>query len=161
MATSSWSNWPAGFTLQFERNFQDKFPLLQPVHCIGSFSAATRNYNCFAWAATENHQRWDPDPWGQYYWPPNIPRVLSLPAVIAAYKTVGYEECSDGTFEHGVEKIAIYTRFGIPKHAARQLENGNWTTKFGDLEDIEHVDLDCISGPQYGQVEKYMKRVRR
>jgi hypothetical protein len=59
-----------------------------------------------------------------------------------------------------VEKIAIYADGGTLTHAARQMENGNWATKFGDFEDVEHVTLDCLKGPLYGKVEAYMKRNR-
>jgi hypothetical protein len=45
-------------------------------------------------------------------------------------------------------------------HAARQLENGNWTTKFGDFEDVEHIDLICLEGPRYGRSIVLMRRLR-
>jgi hypothetical protein len=127
---------------------------------VGAVSAATRSYNCFAWASASNLERWEPDPFFQYYWPDGVPRVQTLDAYTEAYITVGFEVCADASLEEGVEKICIYTLHGEPTHAARQLENGNWTTKFGDFEDVEHIDLACIQGPVYGITNRYMKRDR-
>lgn len=146
--------------LPSEPDFLFAFPLLQPAHCVGDFSAATRQYNCFAWAASVDDQRWEPDPLDQYYWPDNIPREYTVDAFISAYRSLGYDVCTDGSREENIEKIAFFVRFGRPTHAARQLENGNWTTKFGDFEDVEHIDLTCLSGPAYGSVQIYMKRKR-
>lgn len=157
---STWTNWPASFTLSFEQGFARDFPNLLPSSCEGPVSIATRSYNCFAWAASIITDRWEPDPLDQYYWPDNVPRDYSLSAFIEAYRTVGFELCSDASLEPGFEKIAIYTVMGQPQHAARQLENGHWSTKFGDFEDVVHVDLECLIGPVYGRAEKYMRRVR-
>ena len=46
---------------------------------------------------------------------------------------------------------------GTPLHAARQLPNGRWTSKLGELEDIEHV-LHDLEGAAYGSVVLVMKR---
>ena len=46
---------------------------------------------------------------------------------------------------------AIYARSGIPTHASRQLSNGNWTSKLGQSEDIEHT-LAALAGSVYGDV---------
>ncbi|MBX9791339.1 MAG: hypothetical protein K2Y37_20660 [Pirellulales bacterium] len=63
--------------------------------------------------------------------------------------------------ESAVEKIAIYGDGFVFKHVARQLENGNWTSKLGRLADIEHRELDWLSGEAYGVVVLYMSRARR
>jgi hypothetical protein len=47
---------------------------------------------------------------------------------------------------------------GAPKHAARQLPNGNWTSKMGRFEDIQHFELSSIGGPFYGEASVYMAR---
>lgn len=160
MATSSWTSWPQNFVLPLDPGFAHGFPALRPSDCAGSFSKITKQYNCFAWAACDTSKRWEPDPWGLFYWPSTVPRELTVPATIAAYRTIGYEVCNDGSLEGGIEKIAIYAIGNVPKHAARQLENGNWTTKFGHLEDVEHITLDCLYGPAYGVVQVYMSRPR-
>jgi hypothetical protein len=140
--------------------FSREFPRLLPEHCVGNFSRATTNYNCFAWAALVDTERWEPDPFLQYYWPDSVPREYTVDAFLLAFGSLGYQVCNDGNLETGVEKIALYCLYGLPTHAARQLENGNWTTKFGNLEDVEHSDLDCLTGPGYGDVQVYMKRRR-
>lgn len=43
-------------------------------------------------------------------------------------------------------------------HAARRLENGHWTSKLGQWEDIEHDDLASIEGGEYGCVAAFLER---
>lgn len=43
-------------------------------------------------------------------------------------------------------------------HAARQLEDGRWTSKIGAHQDLEHITLDCLLGDEYGQTVHVMKR---
>ena len=45
----------------------------------------------------------------------------------------------DESLEPGFEKVALYALGGVPKHAARQLSSGRWSSKLGDLEDVEHT----------------------
>jgi len=85
-------------------------------------------------------------------------RALTIEAFIAAFNTRGFVVCLDGSLENGFEKIAIFADHNSePTHAARQLPDGVWTSKFGDFEDVRHVDLACIEGPLYGQVSVYMR----
>jgi hypothetical protein len=125
-------------------------------------SPATRVYNCAAWAAKENHRRWDPtDP--QYYWPHGVPRENTLDAFVQAYKTIGYKPCFDGSYEPGFQKIAIYAKIRadnelIPKHVALQLETAEWTSKVGDHEDIIHSSLNVFDGAAYGQAVCFLKK---
>lgn len=96
----------------------------------------------------------------QYYWPASALRSYTLAAYIEAFRAKGFETCADGSLQDGVEKLAIYTLNGIPQHAARQLKNGNWTSKMGDFEDIEHPKLSSVGGPAYGDATVYMSRAR-
>jgi hypothetical protein len=96
-----------------------------------------------------------------WYWPDGVEREYTLDAYVKAYRTIGYEPCENGLLERGVEKIAIYALSGDPTHAARQMPNGSWTSKFGRAEDIDHITLACLIGPQYGTVCTYMKRAAR
>ena len=132
-------------------------------------SDESEDYNCLAWAVHDNSKKWDPDELEQNYWPPGVPREVEIEAFRAAFQTKGFEDCDDGSLEDGIEKLAIYaTSNGKPTHAARQLENGKWTSKLGDCEDIEHETLDCLNGERnwfgkiqcYGKPVGYMKRVR-
>jgi len=118
------------------------------------------DYNCLAWAAGEDKRRWEPDPMQIYYWPPKAPRLWTLDAFIKAYETIGFVVCQDGTPEVGFIKIALFVDVRtIPTHAARLLPTGRWTSKCGDLEDIEH-DLTEVCGPplNYGDIACYMKK---
>jgi hypothetical protein len=121
-------------------------------------SPADRNYNCIAWAADDTKKFWWPDPQYLYYWPPTVIRVESLEAFIKAFQLQGYMPCDDGQIEPGYEKVAIYAdSSGKPKHMARQLSSGEWTSKLGKYKDIEH-SVEGIAGACYGQVIKFLKR---
>lgn len=116
------------------------------------------SYNCIAWAVGDNARQWWPDAFGIGYWPPGIPRLETVDAFMMAYQTLGYEVCANGDLEEGYQKIAIFaTGNNNPTHAARQLYSGKWTSKCGDLEDIEH-ELDGLVGDSYGTVVCYMRR---
>jgi hypothetical protein len=88
-----------------------------------------------------------------------------VPAFVQAFGTVGYVRCKNGNYEEGFEKIAIYAskdakRKLVPEHAARQLVDGRWTSKMGLDEDIEHLTVNDVCGPEYGKVVCYMRRQR-
>lgn len=120
-------------------------------------SEADPAYNCIAWAAGRTDQWWWPDYYG--YWPPGLPVVETIDAFIRAFELEGYSSCGDGYFEVGFEKIAIYTDpNGIPKHAARQLLSGRWTSKLGQDIDIRHEDPDALAGKPYGQPLVFLRR---
>ena len=92
------------------------------------------------------------------FWPFGVAREETLPAFIAAFQTLSYESCETETPESGFEKIALFADHrSIPKHAARQLPNGLWTSKLGISEDIEH-ELHALEGDLYGTVVLVMKR---
>lgn len=121
-------------------------------------SEATPQYNCIAWAAGENGRWWWPDPMVQAYWPADIPREATLEAFVQVYAKLGYRFCESGELEPAYEKIALFALSdGVPTHAARQLRNGNWTSKLGTQEDIEH-SLKDLEGPQYGAVVRFLRR---
>ena len=123
-------------------------------------SPATPNYNCIAWAAEDDSQWWEPDPWGNYYWPEGIPRICTIDALVKVFLKLGYELCADLEKEDGFKKVALYADdFDNYTHAARQLENGFWTSKIGRSEDIEHEPktLDLLV-PEYGNVRFIMKK---
>ncbi len=124
-------------------------------------SESTRRYNCFAWALGDD-SRWVA-PVGNAYWPKNISNELTVASVIELFREAGYELCEDGRLEDGYEKIAVYALNGEPTHAARQLENGRWTSKLGRFEDIEHGSPDELhwdDSKGYGSVAIFMVRPR-
>jgi hypothetical protein len=134
------------------------FPGLAP----GDYSITSprsKRYNCIAWAAGESGEWWwpgaNPD---DEYWPASVPREETLDAFRQAFESLGYVVCAGEEFEPGFEKVALFARAtGEPKHAARQLPGGRWSSKLGGLEDIEHA-LHDLEGTEYGTVVSVMKR---
>lgn len=116
-------------------------------------SPETREYNCIAWAVGRS----DLFIWPFMQWPPTCPHEETIDAFVSAFRTFDYDTCKDGQFEQGFEKIALYADGKKPKHAARQLVNGRWTSKLGQNVDIEH-DLSDLEGPQYGKVVMFFRR---
>lgn len=126
------------------------FPeLVVTGYCVTS--PATLAYNCLGWAAGEEDRWWWPDAASVSYWPAGVPREETIPAFVAAYATIGFVPSTNSNLEPNVIKVAIYARSGIPTHAARQLPNGNWSSKLGPSEDIEHT-LAGLVGSVYGEV---------
>lgn len=124
-------------------------------------SPDTIDYNCVAWATEAEYEWWWPDSMDQEYWPEGVPREETLPAFVAAFKTVGYEICDDSLKEPNFQKIAIYgDAHEIPRHVARQLADGEWTSKIGQYEDIRHKTLEALTGksPAYGTIIQVMRK---
>lgn len=116
-------------------------------------SPVDEDYNCIAWAAGEQDFWW----WPGRFWPKDVPPAETRLAFIKAFATKGYEECGGPELEAGYEKICLYEKLGRPKHAARQLQNGIWTSKLGMENDISH-ELEALSGKQYGKPVLFMRR---
>ena len=114
-------------------------------------------YNCIAHAVGVTNQWWWPDPAGFDYWPPGVVRDATLAAFVQAFATLGYLPCADGFLEPAWEKVAIYATDNGPTHAARQLDNGRWTSKLGPDDDIEHA-LEGLCGVLYGSVVQFLCR---
>lgn len=138
-------------------NFAAIFPNLNPSGGYKRTSPSAKEYNCIAWAAGIDSEWWEPDPFGLWAWPPKAPREYSVQAYIAAYQTLGFRRCPSAIPEVGFEKIAIFTKGGVPQHAARLLGTGEWTSKMGQDQDISHA-LDGLNGSVYGDHSVYMKR---
>jgi hypothetical protein len=137
------------------------FPALDG-NAYAKTSDRTDTYNCFAFAAGDDSSWWGEPP--DDYWPPSVDYGRAPEHLIAAYATLGYVECQTGDLEAGYEKIAIYVHpdTGRATHAARQLDDGCWKSKIGELEDIEHstlAQLEClVSLSSYGYVVRYVRR---
>ncbi len=127
-------------------------------------------YNCIAHAAGNNEKWWwavDTATVGNdVFWFNNLSGQATLENFILAFGKLGYEPCEDSEFENGFEKVAIYVSTkdkiyapkGTPTHMARQLKNGNWTSKLGKDVDISHKTLQSIEGEIYGIVKQILKR---
>lgn len=132
------------------------FPkLTDQNHSISS--PATEDYNCVAWAyEVSNKKMWPGHP--DYYWPPDVTGVDNLRTLMQLYLDAGYEECDNGQREDEFKKVAIYVNQEGPKHVARQLESGRWTSKLGSLEDIEHDTLDILECKDYGKATVFLRK---
>ena len=126
-------------------------------------SPNSREYNCVAWAAGNDDQQVWPDgaedvaP--EIVWPEDVRNDESVEAFIAYFESIGYVLCDNPTLQEGFLKIAIFVKDDYPTHVSRQLSIGKWSSKMGyDGVDIEHDDLDCISGAAYGTGTVYMRR---
>jgi hypothetical protein len=119
-------------------------------------SPATFRYNCVAWAAGIATKKWgDQKP---YFWPKEVRRGANVGSLIELFEWLGYERCSDGTFEPDYEKVALYAMEGSWTHAARQKSDGLWTSKLGDFEDIDHLSPEDLTGGEYGEIVAFLKR---
>jgi len=103
-----------------------------------------------------NNRWWDPSPSPFARWLEE-PRDSSAAAVIRFFNSIGYEVCSTAELELDHEKIAIYEKDGIPTHVARQIAGGEWTSKCGRDEDIQHT-LEGLEDSAYGKASIIMKR---
>jgi hypothetical protein len=139
-----------------ERTLEDVFPGLRgQLYQIKS--PRDRKYNCIAFAVGDNRNWWWPDVAEEDTWPAGVARVETLAAFRDAFATLGYVVCDNDQLEANFEKVALFGLAGVPKHAARQLSSGRWTSKLGPMEDIEHA-LHDLTGAVYGSVVLVMKR---
>lgn len=114
-------------------------------------SPQTPNYNCIAWAASEDHRWWWPDAFGIYFWPQGIPRASTVEAFVAAFVALGYELCANANHEDGFEKAAIFAGAdGSVTHMSRERPDGTWTSKLGTSYDIIHMTVTDVEGVRYG-----------
>jgi hypothetical protein len=114
------------------------------------------HYNCVAWALGETLRWWWPDE--DSYWPEGVARDESVAGFIAAFREYGFKPCHDPHLEQGCAKIAIYTTTdNTPTHVSRQLESGLWTSKLGQLQDVQHR-LEDLVGSLYGRREHFLRR---
>jgi len=136
------------------------FPGIVESECLHT-SPEDRRYNCIAHAAGDHRRWWQPEKVPHTYWPKGILRTSTLDAYEAAFGTLGYVRCANDSLEPGLEKVAIFMNpTKGPTHAARQLEDGTWTSKLGPLEDIGHP-LRQVEGHVYGVVATFMSRPRK
>lgn len=124
-------------------------------------SCATDAYNCLAWAAGEDFRRWD---FGQRdFWPGGVRKKWGIAYLVHAYRKAGFEVCeTEGrTVDAMYDKIVLYMLGSEGTHAAKLLDNGCWSSKLGDREDIEHDTPEALMGNAYGAPHVYMRRLKQ
>ena len=119
-------------------------------------SLCTIDYNCVAYAFGDQTQRWEPDPHNIYHWPISK-RDLKVKTWVLAAESLGFTVCKSDAFEDGFVKVAIYAKKGKATHVARQLPDGMWTSKLGDLEDITHTLIGIVN-TRYGEPSTFLKK---
>ena len=133
---------------------EETFPLLKSTPYKVT-SRRTPCYNCIAWAAGDDRRFWWPNDCG--FWPNGISTGLAIASFVDAFATLGYKPCSNGDLEAGIEKVALFAVGERPTHAARQLPNGEWTSKCGRGVDISHT-IDGLNGSEYGRPVEFLSR---
>jgi hypothetical protein len=141
---------------------ESQFPKLKRRPYIIT-SSKTPIYNCVAWAVDDIQQWWE---YGAItslgiptYWPPGYPAGDTVADVSNVLQGVfHYTLTTDRRARLGTERVAIY---GYPDrnfaHIARQLESGRWSSKLGELYDLEHA-LNDLEGRVYGRVMTILER---
>jgi hypothetical protein len=114
-------------------------------------------YNCIAWAAGDRTTWWSYA--DGYYWP-IADHSNGVQNLINVFESIGFQRCENNQVEANYDKVAIFAKAGIWKHAARQLADGRWASKLGPDEDIEHVTLESLEGDVYGVVFCTMRKAR-
>jgi hypothetical protein len=120
-------------------------------------------YNCIAYAAGDETRKWEGYRELGYHWPEGATEGHFLDALISAFEYLGYNHCDSADVEPDQEKVVLYVDpDGLWTHAAKQCDDGQWTSKLGNLEDIVHRTPEAVAGPDpaYGAVACYMKRRR-
>jgi hypothetical protein len=139
------------------------FPRLKE-HEYRVTSPICRAYNCVAWVNEDKLHWWQPGGRGGFYWPAELdPDDDSLAAYEKAMRLLGYEDCDNGTFEDGVEKICVYADNGEFSHVAVQVSEAWWSSKLGGENDISHRRLESLlhgRPERYGETLSFMSRPR-
>lgn len=123
-------------------------------------SKRTTLYNCLAWAINNDKEIVEMF----YFQKKHGLDANNLDHSVKGYaeilnKFYGFIECENGDYEDGFEKIVLYGDVHDDwQHAARLLKAGLWVSKLGAWEDIEHLNLDCLNGEDYGEPKVFMKR---
>jgi hypothetical protein len=144
---------------RLSRYRENKYPALRRTGYYVT-SDETPEYNCIAYAAGDETRKWGwPPCLPGWYWPPGAQPGGSIDALKSAFEAVGFAQCAADDSERGFEKVALYANGdGGWEHAAKQLPNGEWSSKLGDWEDIRHIKVNAFAGSDYGLAVYYMKR---
>lgn len=132
------------------------FPHLQNGGYLRT-SPPTVDYNCVAWVFSRIDEWWEPDIFSLCVWPNDLKRNYTINSYIKLFEKNGFTRCDNDTLETGFEKIAIYTIDNEFQHVTRQLPDGKWTSKLGDLDDITHT-LRGLAGKHYGNPTIFLRR---
>ena len=136
----------------------DRFPQLKTDPNFRLNSPFDQRYNCIAYASNKTDRFLWPALKDGLDWPSDVPFDDSIPSFIALFEKQEYVQCAGAEYEDKFQKIAIYEKDGKTSHASKQLADGRWVSKMGNLEDIIHSNPESLNGPGYGAVKVIMKR---
>lgn len=146
-------------TSDIRKSIIKDFPKLDADSRFVVCSPFTFEYNCIAFAMGFE-DRWVDHlvclPW--HWWPNGVVRNQSEQALKEAFGALGFEECLDDCIETDYDKVALYSKDGEWKHAAKIVE-GAYHSKFGAMHDALHSGgavLDNVYGTPYC----FMKRLK-
>ena len=151
---------------EIRRILIEAFPKLSKDEQFDVTSTASPNYNCIAWACKYS-ERWIQPPYlGKpnldcvVWWPPEVEEGLEPSHLVKLFEYHGYEVCDACEREDGFRKVALYYNqdTNLWTHAARELNNGYWTSKLGGFNDIQHGTPYAIENNDYGKVYCFMKK---
>ena len=92
-------------------------------------SKKDNSYNCIAWTLGINDLWIWPDRTDGSYWPDDIKKENNQESFIELFSLYDYKICKNDKLEKGFKKAALYCDDnGTPKHGARQLKSGKWTS---------------------------------
>lgn len=127
---------------------------IKNVNIIINEETENKFYNCFAYSLGIKdryiiHTHIE-------FWVNSVPQTGSIFNYIKLYEYFGFEK-SDSSFEEGYKKIVIYGNKGFALHAAIQLDDIWYESKFGKFEIGKHT-LESIEGTLYGFPKIWMKK---
>jgi hypothetical protein len=131
--------------LNFRTNHLVDFPNINSSNTV-VVNERVPTYNCIAWSLGIGGWKWPQ--------PDNIQGFIDL------FYIWGFVKCDNGELEPGIEKICLYCYHDEPKHAARQLTNGLWSSKLGSEELIVHDGLFVVEGEFYGYPTLFFSKSR-
>ena len=145
MATPRWMTW---LNVSFPNLHNEGFTVVDLPSDL---------YNCIAYAAGDTSRWWDHT--ARRYWPSYATRSKLIESLQEVFTGLGFEECDDGSFEPGYQKVALYEEDeGTWQHASLQMPNGAWRSKMGEGPVIEHRSPESLSGGPYGHPTIHMRR---
>jgi hypothetical protein len=117
-------------------------------HGYEVLAAATDRYNCISWSLGVT-DRW--------LWPARPGLPITFGDFDDLYSRQGYRRLASLSFDKvpGHDKIVLFAKTtpeGVlqPTHAAKQQDDGSWTSKVGKLPLIRHLQPGDLEGAMYG-----------
>jgi len=120
-------------------------------------SPKSPEYNCISHGLEVTDTLFAPGGFPGTQWPSGIDQSDSVAAFRQFFEIEGFVTCESADVEPGFVKVAIYADGDEATHVARQLADGRWTSKLGNLQDIEH-GLSTREDDRYGVVVLLMRR---